>query len=101
MSSLEQNLETLRAAGWQLVAQRPGSLEPIPGYPDVFRRTPGNFVIERRWRGTALREVDDESLEKCVERALWQQRRIESLEDEPVRVSEGAEFSDPSTQITY
>ena len=40
-------LDALRAAGWQLVQERAGGLEPIPGEPGMFREREGMYTLER------------------------------------------------------
>ena len=79
----KQRLAELEAAGWKLCQMAPSVSEDHAR----SRRTPA-VTLERYFRGSRIHEVGDD-LDQALERAEWQQRRLEGLEAEPVPVTTG------------
>jgi hypothetical protein len=88
MHDLDARLAALEAVGWKLVSSRDALWLELPDGTRVMQ-APGNFTLEKAWRGRPLREFSETSLAECLERAEWQENRISKLDNTNPRVHTG------------
>ena len=82
MTTNDERIAALFRAGWQLIEA------PSAGADHEKARTTPSYTFERYFNGSRIHEIG-ETLESALDRAEWQQSRLESLDDKPVVITTG------------
>lgn len=75
-------LALLELDGWRLTTA------PSTDEAHARSRITAPYTLERYFRGSPIREPG-ETLDQALDAAEWQQRRLDSLDNEPVAIHEG------------
>lgn len=87
MTDIESRLAALEAKGWRLVHEVPG--RTIDLGDGLTQQIAGSYRFEKPLPGGGLINESGPTLEKAVEAASWQEKRLAALDSKPTAVEDG------------